>query len=607
MKTILPILLFVACSTFSSQTEAGPSGSSGSRPIAVDATGAVYTVGSFLDTVDFDPGPGSAQLISKGEGLYISKLDANGAFLWVKSIISSGPGARPSGMAIDATGHLYITGQFFGTQDFDPGTGVVNLSSPTATGYGDYAQAFVLKLDTSGAFIWAKGFGGTGGEMCNRAPAIDARGNIYITGLFYGIADFDPGPGTFNITAGTFNNSGSADAFITSLDANGDFRWAKSFSGANAQEGTSIAVSPSGYVYSTGVFQSTIDLDPGAGTVPATAAVRDMYISKLDTAGNYVWGKVIAGNQLVNSNYARAMVNLDAAENLIITGTFSVATDFDPGPGTTTLSPQTGGSSTLDVFILKLDSAGAFAWAKSFGGTELDQVFDAVLDAAGNIYATGYFSGTTDFDPDAGITNLSSGSYPDIFVLKLNAAGGVGWVAQIGDTAVAYGIAIDGAGSCYLTGSFASTVDFDPGSSTAYLATGGGAPQPFTNGTPQDAFVLKLQPGGKFGWARKFGTDGISAVDGDGIGVGVPHTHPAEGSIVLVPNPVADILAIRSAQALQDAAVSVVNMQGQQVRCWKGLHGNTLQLDMSGLAAGIYVLSVNDCNTGAQQLRMVKR
>ena len=114
---------------------------------------------------------------------------------------------------------------------------------------------FITKSDASGNLIWAKNLGGSNAST---SIAVDVLRNVYITGSFRGTADFDPGPGTYNLTS-----AGDEDIFVTKLDASGNFVWAKKMGGASDDDGNSIAVDASGNVYTTGYFQGTADFDPG--------------------------------------------------------------------------------------------------------------------------------------------------------------------------------------------------------------------------------------------------------------------------------------------------------------------------------------------------------
>ena len=187
-------------------------------------------------------------------------------------------------VVVDNSGNVYTTGYFLGTVDFDPGAGIVNL---TSLGAGD---AFITKLDAAGNFVWVKRFGGTTEER-GYSIAVDALGNIYSTGYFSGTTDFDPNGGVFNLIT-----VGSKDAFISKLDAAGNFVWAKQFGSSLVEHGYSIAVDGSGDVYTTGIFNSTTDFDPSGGTAYlTTAGNNDVFVSKLNSAGNFVWAKSMGG------------------------------------------------------------------------------------------------------------------------------------------------------------------------------------------------------------------------------------------------------------------------------------------------------------------------
>src|SRR5258705_498453 len=211
--------------------------------------------------------------------MFISKLDASGNFVWAKTMGGAGDPAGTS-IAIDASANVYTTGWFSGTVDFDPGSSVFNITAVAGS-----SDIFISKLNSSGNFVWAKALGG-GGE--GSALALDVSGNIYATGHFYGTTDFDPGTGTFNLTS-----SGSTyDIFVSKLNNAGNFVWAKQIGGTSNDEGYSVATDVSGNVYIIGGFQGAVDFDPGAGTFNLTSAgAYDIFISKLDDLGNFIWAK----------------------------------------------------------------------------------------------------------------------------------------------------------------------------------------------------------------------------------------------------------------------------------------------------------------------------
>jgi Beta-propeller repeat len=365
----------------------GGTGDENGASIAVDASGNVYTTGDFTGTADFDPGAATFNLTAAGgSDIFVSKLDAAGNFVWAKRMGGTGADGGSS-ITVDASGNVYTTGYFTGTVDFDPGAATFNL---TAAGLDDI---FVSKLDAAGNFVFAKQFGGTSFER-GYSITVDAADNIYTTGIFFGTVDFDPGAGIFNLTA-----ANPRSAFVSKLNATGNFVWAIKLGGAAPTAGGSITVDASGNVYTAGVFFG--------GGFDST----NILVSKLDAAGNSVYTKNIGGIGPDRGN----SIKVDASGNVYTTGYFHATVDFDPGAGTFNLIS----AGARDIFVSKLDAAGNFVYAKQFGGTGFDNGNSITLDASGNIYTAGDFSGTADFDPGAATVNLTSAGARDIFVSKL--------------------------------------------------------------------------------------------------------------------------------------------------------------------------------------------
>jgi hypothetical protein len=409
------------------------------KSIVVDAAGNVYTIGN-------------------GD-IMIRKLDASGNLIWAKNIGSYVDRVGNS-IAVDASGNVYATGTFGGTVDFDPGDGIYNLTGPN--------DIFIMKLDSSGNFVWAKNMGNNYDYVNEGVSiALDVTGNVYTTGYFGGTIDFDPGAGTNYLTA-----NGTSDIFISKLNNTGDFVWARNMSGPRG-EGSSIAVDLLGNVYTTGYFEGTTDFDPGAGTYNLTSTTYDdIFISKLDASGNFVWAKQIGAAASDHGN----SITLDLYGHVYTTGSITGTADFDPGPGTYTITTVGG------IFVSKLDTAGNFIWAKKMGQPSSDAM-SVTTDSLGNVYTTGHFSLTVDLDPGVAKYYASSAGNDDIFISKLDSSGNFVWAGVMGGTLADYGNSVAVAGSnVYVTGSFQGTADFDPGDSI-YNITSAGA---------WDVFAIKL-------------------------------------------------------------------------------------------------------------------
>lgn len=397
---------------------------------------------------------------------------------WAKS---TGSTTDDQGWSIttDATGNVFTTGEFSGTADFDPGPGTFNLTSAGGQ------DIFILKLDVNGNLVWAQAMGGPGDDV-GGSIKVDGAGNVYTTGQFAGTADFDPGAGVVSIAS-----AGSTDIFISKLDASGNFVWAKSIGGIQDDYGESIALGGSGNVYVTGTFRNTVDFDPDAvGTFSvASAGGYDIYILKLDGFGNFVWAKTMgdAGNEEGIS------MAIDASGNIHTTGYFGLTVDFDPGTGTFNLTS----AGATDIYVSKLDANGNFIWARAMGGTNDDYASSIAIDASNNVYTTGGFSTSADFDPGAGTFTLTSMQSYDVFVSKLDPSGNFVLARAFngpGDN-VGNSIAVDATGNIYTIGQFISA-DFDPGAGVYNLSSGDG---------DNDIFVSRLDGSGNFAWAVRFG------------------------------------------------------------------------------------------------------
>lgn len=350
-------------------------------------------------------------------------------------------------------------------------------------------------------FLWAHKFGGEGRDSGNSITT-DAEGNVYTTRYFERTADFDPGPDTVEL-----NSTGYFDIFIQKLDPNGNLLWVKQIGDVGRDETQSIAIDGLGNIYTTGAFTGTVDFDPGTETHYLTAdGSTDIFVLKLDQDGNFIWAKQMGG-----TDYDEGFsIAIDALGNVLVVGLFSGTADFDPSEGTAYLTEI---GTVYDMFILKLDGDGNFIWVKQIGGIGGEVPTSLDTDSNGNVYTTGKFYYTADFNPSSEIVNLTSLGSSDIFILKLDGDGDFLWVKQMGGVGIDDGnsITIDQEGSIYSTGSFNGTVDFDPG--TAVLN--------FSSAGKSDVYIQKLDLNGNLLWVMQIGGTNAEianaiATDGNG-------------------------------------------------------------------------------------------
>ncbi|HEU4365582.1 MAG TPA: SBBP repeat-containing protein [Candidatus Krumholzibacteria bacterium] len=374
-------------------------------------------------------------------------------------------------VAVDPAGNVYVTGLFSGTVDF--GRDIL-----TSAGLDDI---FVAKYASSGIAQWAKNFGGTGGDH-GYGIALDAAGNIFVTGIFNDTVDFGGGP----LVA-----DNQTDIFLVKFDADGNHVWSQRFGDFGPDYGNAVAVDAAGNVIVCGLFQNTVDF--GGGPL-ISAGSYDIFVAKYDTNGLHQWSKRF-GNTGPDSGTA---VAADAAGNVFITGAFEGTVDFGGG----NLVNPGGGA---DLVLAKYDENGAHVWSQAFGavGTQLGRAL--TTDAAGNAILAGFFQGSVNFGGGPLVA-----SSVDIVLAKYAVNGAHIWSKKLGDVASddAFGVTTDAASNILLTGFFTGTVDFGGGGITS------------TSGSV-DLFLAKYDANGSHVWSAGYGGAGgevglAVAVDGPG-------------------------------------------------------------------------------------------
>jgi hypothetical protein len=392
----------------------------------------------------------------------------------------------PSELATDSAGNVYCSGIFEKPVDFDPGPGVQILSP---SGYG--RSSFFAKYSASGALLWAKKIDGE--YVHCSGTCVDHSGAMYCYGRYYMTVDFDPGPGTFTMSSSNY------PSYLLKLDAQGNFVWCY---GIESSSPSSIVIDQNDNLYYAGLlgetyYSDTLDLDPGpsAFTV-STAGTVDAFVAKLNSAGNFAWGKTFSsdGGENINS------IALDVSGNVYCQVGGRATLDLDPGPGTYTLLS----SGILDArFLVKLDANGNFIWAKDLG----DVQGQLMVDNSNNIFLNGDFAGTIDLDPGPGTNSVTSIAYTDAYICKFDGAGNYIWGRTLINSAgymYPQDMAIDSQGNIYTSGFFGGCLDFDPGPGIDTVTSLG-------------AYFQKLNSAGQHVWG--FSIRGIAALVGSAIAV----------------------------------------------------------------------------------------
>lgn len=398
--------------------------------------------------------------------------DGSSSLQWAKQFGGNSEGGAAYAVITDKLGNVYSTGQYYGGKgdgdgvDFDPGPDVYFLET------GSGSAAYISKLDKNGNFVWAKSIGSGYGK--GMSLVVDDNGILFATG-----------------------RSGAYTTYILKIAINGNILYEKYFDTINSRISTSIAVDDFGNIYIsyTGGTLEKYDNEGNliweknygyGSSIRVVLNNKGIFIvgeslgisfAQINTNGEILWQKKIIGNGVDNN-----AISLDNMGNIYITGYFSGTIDFDPGVGVYNLT----GVGNTNSFVVKLDVTGNFIWAIQLRSSEYSWGYSIAIDEDGNVYNSGSFEETTDFDPGPGEKILTSIGYEDGYILKLDSNGkfvGVVQYGSEGEESAAYSIAVDNKGYIYSTGYFAGKVDFNPSNEIYNLSH---------IGSYRDFFVVKL-------------------------------------------------------------------------------------------------------------------
>jgi len=243
-----------------------------------------------------------------------------------------------------------------------------------------------------------------------------------------------PNPGCYNL----YNEV----TITVTTHSNQPFGWARTWGGSSGDKGSAITLDTLGNIYVAGSFGNSVDFDPGTGTdIHTSNGGYDVFLCKYNPDGNFIWARTWGGIADDKPTCAHFKPGLIIGKgDIYAAGYFSNSVDFDPGTGED-IHNSSGGN---DIFLAKFDQDGAFNWARTWGGSSDDG--PSSLDIfSSDIYLTGGFKGTVDFDPGSGVDWHSSHGKYDAFMSKLDVNGSYYWTLTWGGVHDdgSYGIAID--------------------------------------------------------------------------------------------------------------------------------------------------------------------
>jgi len=459
--------------------------------LSLDPTGNVLVAGQFRGAVDFDPdGTMDEHASNGGSDAFVAKLRSDGAYQWVATVGGEGNDAAAA-ITTDAQGLIRLAGSFQGVVDFDPTDDAVDERGSVGS-----SDVFTLDLQCgdpgeddqedcySPAFLWAESVGGPQADSGYRV-ASDGCGGWWVTGAFQGTVDFDPGE-----ECDLRSSAGQEDIFVTRLQSDGSCVWTQTFGGEGSDLGLGIGVDAQGSVFVTGLFESTVDFNPGPSTDLRTSnGGTDAFVVKLNGDGTHEWARSVGGAE----DDEGTDLAVDPWGDVVVCGSYQHEVDFDP-----TASEDFHGSyGDRDIFVLKLGADGSYGWAYTVGGMQADEALAVTVDANGAVCGAGRFRRTVDFDPGPGVDSRRSAGGTDVFVTCLGRDCSYNWTRTIGGVSTdgAYGVSAGGDGEFFVTGYFWDAVDFDPTDGVDEHVSSG----------QSDVFVTKLGPDGTYGWTRTVG------------------------------------------------------------------------------------------------------
>ncbi|MBM3437197.1 MAG: hypothetical protein FJY07_13390, partial [Bacteroidetes bacterium] len=321
----------------------------------------------------------------------------------------------------------------------------------------------VLKLySQSYDFEWASRAGGESSDI-GFSVTSSVNNNFFVTGWFLDTAYFG------NYSLASF---GSFDIYITKMDGNGEFIWAKQAGGTSIDQGSSLTSDSVGNIFVTGFFNGTATFDNHTLT---SAGQSDIFVAKMTQFGNYYWVKRAGGS----GSDAGNKITTDLLGNTYVTGYFNDSASF--GNHTVYSTGQ------CDYFLTKLDYFGNFIWVRTGGGLQVVTSKSLTTDDEGNIYIIGQFAGGM----DAGDTTIYSFGSSDIFIAKYDTYGNFIWIRQAGGISgdIGQSCTTDIDGNVYLTGMYNGEAAFG----NFWLS----------NLVGTNIFLCKMNETGEFEWATQ--------------------------------------------------------------------------------------------------------
>jgi hypothetical protein len=557
---------------------------------AKDADGNLYVATPIAATTDFNPNPYATAIVSINNAdvnaIAISKFDANGNFLWVKSLTSQSF-LVVTAFSIDLNGNIYFGGYFStnyaGTYhtEFNPDPIKQALLLPTPYIFKDdagnsqtryFEDGFVCKWDKEGNFVWVKQFKGTINEEVTQLVIDNATNSLYVSGMFwggYGQAEVDANPDE-NAEAKMYELSDYNAAFITKLDLDGNYVWSAQLDGNKGciLGRSGMGVDDAHNLYVAGMAMNHIDANPGAEvtkipepTVPINST-GVLFILKWDANKNLIWAKSFAN---VNADKLHGAMSVDKK-----TGDVYIAGEYG---GTIQFAKDAEilySNGVWDAYLAKFSTNGDYIWSKSWGGSAQDESLALVVDDLNNVFVAGKFQNRVDFDPGVGQNFSSSKGQLDAFISIFKSNGEYVTTKTVGSMGHdwPYSLTALGDGGLFATGAF------------SFTATSGVSSVDAVGG--YDIWMLKI----------------------DGTKTSINETR-LDANISLFPNPTQGQTVINLNKEFSEITVTVRNLLGAEIS--RNSYRNVRKINLNlQCESGLYLIELQDKDGKRKTIKLLK-
>lgn len=383
--------------------------------IVLDNDGNIYLTGDVTGDTDVDPSSNTSILTP---GIFLAKYNSNGGYLWSFSINGSSLSQGGTNLAVDNSNNIYMAGVFANNNgDFDPSS---NESILQAVGSTDY---FVAKYTEDGNYLWAFNLGDVNQVSGNINIVTDSNENLYVSGGFLGIMDFDPSDNVNSYDAG-----GDLNIFLAKYNSAGNYLWAKDIktidntnNGVLSNIAYGMDIDQDNNIYLSGQMGLPVDFDPSANSaiVDMPSNTKQSFLCKYDENGNYIWAKGFANS---NNSLSTDLIIDSQSSNIYVTGYSNHPADFDP---TNQEDIKTSNSSYQNLYLTKYDSSGGYKWTITVGADDAnDRSYAnsiAINSDDSQISLAGHFNGSIDFNA-LGQQNISvnSNNFSNGFIATYN-------------------------------------------------------------------------------------------------------------------------------------------------------------------------------------------